>query len=123
MNAKQREFYLKEYRDGLLSDTLPFWFPRCIDEEHGGFLLARDLDGSLLDDDKGMWQQCRATWLLATLYNTVEPNSTWLDWAECGLRFIDRHGRDSDGRMWFHLTRDGQPLRKRRYVFKFCGIY
>ena len=57
MNAKQREFYLKEYRDGLLSDTLPFWFPRCIDEEHGGFLLARDLDGSLLDDDKGMWQQ------------------------------------------------------------------
>ena len=61
MNAKQREFYLKEYRDGLLSNTLPFWFPRCIDEEHSGFPLARDRDGSLLDDDKGMWQQCRGT--------------------------------------------------------------
>jgi len=120
MNAKQREFYLKEYRDGLLSDTLPFWFPRCIDEEHGGFLLARDRDGSLLDDDKGMWQQCRGTWLLATLFNTVEQNSAWLDWASCGLDFIGKHGRDTDGRMWFHLTRDGRPIRKRRYVFTEC---
>lgn len=120
MNAQRREALLKTYRDGLLTDTLPFWFPRCIDEEHGGFLLARDRDGSLLDDDKGMWQQCRATWLLATLYNTVEQNSAWLDWAKCGLKFIGQHGRDTDGRMWFHVTRDGQPIRKRRYVFTEC---
>jgi len=24
-------------RDGLLYDTIPFWFPRSVDEEHGGF--------------------------------------------------------------------------------------
>ena len=120
MDAEYQKLLLYVYRDGLLNDTLPFWFPRCVDEDHGGFLLARDRDGSLLDDDKGMWQQCRATWLLATLYNTVEPNNSWLEWANCGLRFIDRHGRDSDGRMWFHVTRDGRPLRKRRYVFTEC---
>ncbi|MDP6893207.1 MAG: AGE family epimerase/isomerase [Verrucomicrobiota bacterium] len=120
MDVEYQKRLLDVYRDGLLNNTLPFWFPRCVDEDHGGFLLARDRDGSLLDDDKGMWQQCRATWFLATLYNTVEPNNAWLEWAKCGLRFIERHGRDSDGRMWFHVTRDGRPLRKRRYVFTEC---
>ena len=120
MDIEYQKRLLDTYRDGLLNDTLPFWFPRCVDEDHGGFLLARDRDGSLLDDDKGMWQQCRATWLLATLYNTVESKSDWLIWAKSGLRFIERHGRDSDGRMWFHVTRDGSPIRKRRYAFTEC---
>ena len=120
MDVEYQKRLLDTYRDGLLNDTLPFWFPRCVDEDHGGFLLARDRDGSLLDDDKGMWQQCRATWLLATLYNTVESKSDWLIWAKSGLRFIERHGRDSDGRMWFHVTRDGSPIRKRRYAFTEC---
>ena len=37
--SRQRDL-LAVYRDGLLDDTLPFWWPRCVDEEHGGFLLA-----------------------------------------------------------------------------------
>ena len=75
MNEKRKAELIVTYRDGLLKDTLPFWLPRCVDKEHGGFMTARDQDGSLLDTDKGMWQQCRVTWLLATLYNTVEPLS------------------------------------------------
>ena len=117
MDVSRQRDLLAVYRDGLLDDTLPFWWPRCVDDEHGGFLLARDRDGSLLDTDKGMWQQCRATWLLATLNNTVEPRAEWLDWAKCGLDFISRNGFDADGRMWFHVTREGAPIRKRRYVF------
>lgn len=61
------------YTTQLLNDTVPFWFPRSFDQEQQGFLLMRDRDGSLLDDDKAVWIQGRATWLLATLYNTVEP--------------------------------------------------
>ena len=117
MDVSRQRDLLAVYRDGLLDDTLPFWWPRCVDDEHGGFLLARDRDGSLLDTDKGMWQQCRATWLLATLCNTIEPRAEWLDWARRGLDFISRHGFDADGRMWFHVTREGAPIRKRRYVF------
>ena len=60
------------YKNQLLNDTVPFWFPRSYDVEHGGYLLMRDADGSLIDDDKAVWIQGRATWLLATLYNTVE---------------------------------------------------
>ena len=56
MEPARQQQLLAVYRDGLLGDTLPFWFPRCVDGEHGGFLLARDRDGSLLDADKGMCQ-------------------------------------------------------------------
>ncbi|MEQ9209322.1 MAG: hypothetical protein RLN96_05695, partial [Pseudomonadales bacterium] len=66
------------YRDRLLGNTIPFWFPRSYDKEHGGFLLMRDADGSLIDDDKSVWFQGRATWTLANLYNTVEQKEEWL---------------------------------------------
>ncbi|TWT88057.1 AGE family epimerase/isomerase [Stieleria varia] len=106
------------YRDGLLGDTLPFWTEHCVDSQHGGFMMSLDRDGTVLDTDKGVWQQCRFTWLLAELYNNVQPNQQWLDLAQHGCDFIDRHCFDpSDGRMWFHVTRDGEPIRKRRYAF------
>ncbi len=105
------------YRNQLLNDTLPFWFPRSYDTEYGGFLLMRDHDGSLIDDDKAVWIQGRATWLLATLYNTVEKRQEWLDGAKLGYEFLINHCFDSDGQMFFHVTRDGSPIRKRRYFF------
>ncbi len=105
------------YSQQLLSDTIPFWFPRSYDHEHGGFLLMRDADGSLIDDDKAVWIQGRATWLLSTLYNTVEQKQEWLDGAKLGFDFLNQHCFDSDGKMFFHVTRDGRPIRKRRYYF------
>ena len=112
-----RESLLDTYRDGLLHDTLPFWFPRAIDEEFGGYLLFRDRDGSLLDTDKGVWQHGRFAWLLSTLYDTVEKRPEWLQASRHGIDFLRAHGFDSDGRMYFHLTQEGRPLRKRRYIF------
>ena len=108
-----RDFYRKQ----LLEDTIPFWFPRSFDREHGGFLLMRDADGSLIDDDKAVWIQGRATWMLSTLYNTIEPKQEWLEGAKLGYEFLNKHCFDSDGQMFFHVTRTGEPLRKRRYFF------
>lgn len=108
-----RAFYARQ----LLEDTVPFWFPRSFDREHGGFLLMRDADGGLLDDDKAIWIQGRATWLLSTLYNSIDRREQWLDGARLGFDFLNKHGFDSDGRMFFHVTRDGRPIRRRRYFF------
>jgi len=106
------------YRDGLLNDTLPFWIEHCVDREFGGFTMALDRDGTVLDTDKGVWQQGRFSWLLGELYNNVEPRDEWLDLAKHGAKFIDQHCFDpADGRMWFHVARDGKPIRKRRYAF------
>jgi N-acylglucosamine 2-epimerase len=117
MNEKKVQELLETYRNGLLDDTLPFWIERCVDNEYGGFMCALDRDGSLLDTDKSVWQHGRFTWLLAHLYNTVEKNPRWLKLAEHGIEFILKHCFDSDGRMFFTVTREGKALRKRRYLF------
>ena len=117
MRDEDIQKFSQVYRDGLLNDTLPFWFPRCVDTEQGGFFTALDRDGTVMDTDKGVWQQGRISWLLATLYNTVEQRPEWLAWSRSGIAFLKRHGFDADDRMFFQTTRDGRPLRKRRYVF------
>ena len=105
------------YANQLLNDTIPFWFPKSFDEEYGGFLFMRDADGTLIDDDKAVWIQCRAIWMLSTLYNTVEKKSEWLDGAKKGFDFVNKYCFDTDGQMFFHVTKDGKPIRKRRYFF------
>lgn len=118
MDSARRKELLATYRDGLLKDTLPFWTRHCVDREHGGFMMSLDRDGTVIDTDKGVWQQGRFTWLLGELYNNVEPRDEWLELAKHGARFLDDHCFDpSDGRMWFHVSREGRPIRKRRYAF------
>jgi len=117
LTAEGRARLLACYRDGLLDDTVRFWFPRSVDTEHGGFFSALDRDGTLLDTDKSVWVQGRMTWMLLTLYNTVEKRPEWLAWAQQGLDFLERQCFDTDGRMFFHVTREGRPIRKRRYAF------
>lgn len=114
MNADLADFYLRQLRD----DCLPFWFPRAVDEEHGGFLHCFDRDGSLVDTDKSVWAQGRMSWMLLALHLEIERRPEWLEWAESGLWFLEEKCTDpADGRLFFHVTRDGTPIRKRRYAF------
>ena len=115
---RKRKSDLKEiYRKGLLDDTLPFWLRHSIDREHGGFIFCLDRDGTVLDTDKPMWIQSRFVWLLSTLYNTVEKNPLWLETAKYGVDFVLKHGFDTDGRMFFRVTREGKGLIRRRYLY------
>lgn len=106
------------YHAQLFEDCLPFWFPRMVDEQHGGFLHCFDRDGTLVDTDKSVWAQGRTSWMLLTLYLGYERRSEWLAWAESGLRFLAEKCVDpGDGRMFFQVARDGTPIRKRRYAY------
>jgi N-acylglucosamine 2-epimerase len=105
------------YRDGLLTDCVPFWLTHGLDREHGGVFTCLDRDGSLYDSDKSVWFQGRFGWLLATLWSEVEPREEWLAGSRSCVEFLERHGFDTDGRMFFIVTSDGRPVRKRRYVF------
>lgn len=115
------EQYLEElagfYKNQLLKDTVPFWFPRSYDREDGGYLLMRDADGTLIDTDKAVWIQGRACWLLSTLYNTVEPREEWLEGAKVGYDFLREKCFDENGKMYFHVDKSGNPIRMRRYFF------
>lgn len=108
----------KIYYDGLMHDIVPFWVRHAVDQQYGGFITSLDRDGTILDTDKSVWQQARFTWLLAKLCNEVQRRGEWLELAVHGANFIEQYCYDpSDGRLWFQLDRNGQPLRKRRYAF------
>lgn len=106
------------YREQLVENVLPFWLKHGLDDQYGGIFTCLERDGSLLDSDKGVWQQGRAAWLFARAYNTVDRNPKYLQAAKSIIGFLKKYGHDSDdGRMYFHVTRDGRPIRKRRYAF------
>jgi N-acylglucosamine 2-epimerase len=105
------------YRDGLLNDTLPFWTRHSTDYDSGGFFTFLQADGTRYSTDKPMWIQGRAAWLFARLFNDVEQREEWLELSRHGIDFLLQHGFDTDGRMFYLVTRDGRPLRKRRYLF------
>ena len=117
MNKQRIEELIRIYRGGLLDDTIPFWLKHGWDREHGGYMSALNRDGSVLDTDKAMWPQGRFAWTLGNLYNTVEQNPEWLAAAKSGIDFVRAHGFDTDGRLFFHVTQDGKPIRKRRYNY------
>lgn len=105
------------YQDGLLNDIIPFWIRNSIDYKNGGYLTYLDRDGSVYCTDKPIWLQGRIIWMFSRLYNDVDQRQKWLDLAKHGLEFLLKSAFDSDGRMFFLVDKDGQPLRKRRYLF------
>ena len=108
------------YRRGLLESTIPFWLKHGLDRECGGLLNGLGEDGSVIDTDKAVWLQGRAAWTFATLYNTVEPRPEWLAASKHCLDFIRANCRGPGGKLYFTVTREGRPLRMRRYVFSEC---
>lgn len=117
MDDRRRNQLINKYRATLLNDVVPFWTNHSVDYEHGGFLTFLDRDGSVFGPDKPVWLQGRIVWMYSKLYNTVEKRAEWLDLARHGLDFLMKYCFDQDGRAFFLVTRDGKPLRKRRYVF------
>jgi N-acylglucosamine 2-epimerase len=105
------------YREGLLTSTVPFWLRHGIDRACGGLLSGLGEDGTVIDTDKAVWLQGRAAWTFATLFNTVERRPEWLDASRHCLDFIRAHCRGPGGKLYFTVTRDGRPLRMRRYVY------
>src|SRR5690606_20533473 len=116
-SQQQLEELAAFYKDQLINDTVPFWFPRSYDRENGGYLLMRDADGTLIDTDKAGWIQGRGCWLFAALYHTVEPRQEWLDGAKLGYEFIRDKCFDAAGKLYFHVDQRGNPIRMRRYFF------
>ena len=115
--SSSRTKLAQQYRAALLEDVIPFWLQNGMDKEFGGIITAIDRDGKVLDTDKSVWFQGRAAWMFATLYGHVERRSEWLEAAKSCIEFSQKHCFATNGKMYFTVTRDGRPLRMRRYVY------
>ena len=107
------------YHNHLMNDILPFWMQSdLIDKEYGGFITSVDREGKSYNDDKSVWFQGRCLWTFSKLCNVYGEQPEWGEAADKGAEFIKKYCIDkTDGRMYFTVTRDGKPLRKRRYYF------
>lgn len=105
------------YRRQLVDGVVPFWLAHSLDRECGGYFTFLDQRGRVYGGDKYVWLQARQVWMFSKLYNALEPRPEWLDVARLGYEFLVGQAFDTDGRVFFALTREGRPLRKRRYLF------
>ncbi len=111
--AELKTFYYQN-----LMKTMDFWMKSdLIDKEYGGFITSVDKVGKSYNDDKSVWFQGRCLWTFSKMCNLYGENCEWGKAADSGAKFIKEHCIDADGRMFFTVTRDGKPLRKRRYFF------
>ena len=118
LNLAQLKAYRAKYQDELFDGCLPFWMEHSIDQTHGGIYNSLDRTGHVFSRDKSVWLQGRATWMFAHLCNQYGQRDAWQKLSESCLLFLKQYGADPvDGRLFFMLTEDGRPLRKRRYYF------
>jgi N-acylglucosamine 2-epimerase len=119
MNVERIKALKEFYHNTLLGDVVPFWEESdLIDLQYGGFISSVDREGKQYNTDKSVWFQGRSLWTFSKLCNTYGVKAEWLNAATKGAQFIREHCIDNkDGRMYFTVTREGKPLRKRRYFF------
>ena len=121
MMQSLRKKYEPLFRGELLNSCAPFWLNYGVDRKNGGVLNCLDQEGNVYSTDKSVWMQGRTAWTFSHLYRKFEQKPEYLSFAESCLSFANAHCIDRDGRMFFTVTEDGRPLRKRRYWF--CLLY
>lgn len=109
--------YREKFEKELLESCAPFWLRYAKDEECGGILNCVDRKGEVYSTDKSVWMQGRCGWTYSYIYRHIEGKKEYLDMAKHAIDFAAKHCIDEDGRMFFTVTRSGEPLRKRRYRF------
>jgi len=105
-----------------LRSVISFWLKHGVDSEFGGVLTSLGRDGQVIDTDKSVWFQGRAGWMFATLITELPEdyaaNEALRAAAISCVTFLRQHCRCKEtGKYYFSVTRDGKPLRMRRYVY------
>ena len=117
MDFKARHNFYSQY---LKNDILPFWMQHSLDEEDGGYYTCLDREGKVFDSDKFVWLQNRQIWTFSMFYNQLEQNPQFLQIAEHGAAFMEKHGRNEAGDWYFSLDKKGQPLTQAYNIFSDC---
>ena len=96
-----------------------FWLKNGWDKENGGVYTCLDRWGNVYSTDKSVWMQGRCAWTFSYLCHVYGIKQEWMDFAKSCLDFMEAHciNREKGNRMYFTVTKDGQPLRQRRYFY------
>lgn len=118
--------YLPKLERNLTEQILDFWHPRCLDDEHGGYLLHYDRDGSATGDDtKMIVTQARMVWFFSRLAREGYGSGEYLDAAETGYEFLVSEFWDADHEgFYWEVERSGDVLKPNKHLYgQAFGIY
>jgi N-acylglucosamine 2-epimerase len=103
----------------VLDHAIRFWLDHGQDFEYGGINTCLDRAGNLYSTDKSVWMQGRCAWTYAYLCSIYDVREEWLRFSKNCLDFMEQFciNRACGDRMYFTVTKEGRPLRQRRYCF------
>ncbi|HTV25052.1 MAG TPA: AGE family epimerase/isomerase, partial [Polyangiaceae bacterium] len=109
----------------LAERTMEFWIEHGPDSTFGGFYATLDRAGNpVAPDNKGLVQQARYLWTLATWYERRDPSPAIEALAQRQYEFLSEHFVDAaDGAFVLTVSRDGTRVvdgRKQMYAESFA---
>jgi len=111
----------------ILTDTiLDFWFPRCVDEDHGGYVLGYDAAGQRNGQDhKMIVSQARMVWFSARLHREGYGDGEYRNAADVGFEFLTESLWDDDhGGFYWETERDGTVTKPNKHLYgQSFGLY
>ncbi len=110
---------IKMWAESQLDLCEKFWSTNAIDEVNGGIYTCLDRMGEVYSTDKSVWMQGRTAWTFAKLCNIYGEKEAWKNISKSCLDFMENNciNREKGDRMYFQVTKEGRPLRQRRYNF------
>ena len=109
-HSEEAKKYQQFYKEQLLKNVVPFWINSdLLDREYGGYISSVDREGKSYNNDKSVWFQGRCLWTFSTLCKKYGIREDWRKAADAGKEFFEKYCFDSDGRMYFTVTREGKP--------------
>lgn len=118
MDKKIINKYRQKFNKELFESVLPFWKKYGADSVNGGVRTCLNREGKFFSAEKSVWMQGRGGWLFSHVYNDFGHDQQWLDIAKSCLDFSQKYCIDpADGRMYFVVSDEGTPARKRRYTY------
>jgi mannobiose 2-epimerase len=111
----------------LRENVIPFWFPRAIDREHGGFTINHGPKGEpLAGGSKGIVTQARTLWLASRLLRSEYTQPGLREAADAGFGFLRDHLWDAEhGGFYWEVDPAGQKvLRGDKHLYgQAFGLY
>jgi len=107
-----------EAGEELISNILPFWMTRMIDNKNGGFFGRIDGGNNIIPDaPKGAILNARILWSFSAAYAEL-GKIDYLETANRAKNYILDHFFDNaNGGTWWMLTSEGNPLDTKKQIY------
>jgi len=112
--------WAREYDRQLREKILPYWYDTTLDRTNGGYLLADELKGRRVAQDKALVVQARMVWGFshAHLHQYSDAQRDYLQAAHLGYHFLRDAMRDpKEGGYYWRVSADGKPLQERKIMY------